>query len=878
MPTDSTCCDETTTDEVVIDNLPQLSAIEYRVGRWSTIYDRLLSRLTSQEIEDGDNEGERPLAALTTRTEDDPTMALCDAFACMGDILTFYQERIANEGYLRTATERYSILQLTSALGYSFSPAVSASAWLAFTLDDHDSAADSVTIPAGTKVKSTPSSDDELPQTFETSEALVAYKDWNAIEVRQTVSIDLDALAITESPETDELYFSGVGLNLSPGDMLLFVAGNIQEPYTDVDHHHMAKIIEVEEDATLSQTWVRLGRPMFFFPPNGVNSPLPVDITAYVFRSVMYAFGHNAPEWDGMPAAFKAEYAASPQNESDWPGFETFWRLPWSSEPNTWRGRLSGDNKAIVPGSWLKFVVFQGEQGGSPPPPPYISGGLFLVERVWRTNYTNFTITSKVTDVEIIGPSIRGINDPFSIWDRRRWLTIYTQSEELTVGGTPITDNVSGTTIQLSSAITGLEVGQIVAVRGDLADGSGEASELATIASIDTSTDADQVTVLTLASALSNTYSRSGCTVNANVVAATHGETTDEVLGSGDASSKHQTFTLSHTPLSYVSSSDADGMDSTLSLSVSGITWTEVESFYEQEPGARVFTVRHDEDGVATLRFGDGRSGARLPTGLENVIAAYRKGAGVDGNVAIDTLNLLQTRPVGVRSVTNPAAASGGQDAEEIEDIRENAPRTVLDMERLVSLQDYEDFANNFAGVAKAHATSLLYQRRRAVFVTILGEDGAELDATSAVLTSLEEALGDYGLPELRVFVGSKVPIVFNVDGSVLVEDEYDTDDVMEAVLDALEEAFSFDARDFTQAVTTAEIIEVMHSVEGVKAVDLDGMYLTGTSPSPPPSPSYESILIAEEADIVIVSGVATLVAADILVIGTANLTEMEDE
>ncbi|MCA8963215.1 MAG: hypothetical protein KDC38_21990, partial [Planctomycetes bacterium] len=50
--------------------------------------------------------------------------------------------------------------------------------------------------------------------------------------------------------------------------------------------------------------------------------------------------------------------------------------------------------------------------------------------------------------------------------------------------------------------------------------------------------------------------------------------------------------------------------------------------FYGMTTHARVFTVRHDEDGVATLRFGDGRSGARLPTGLENVIAAYRKGAG----------------------------------------------------------------------------------------------------------------------------------------------------------------------------------------------------------------------------------------------------------
>ena len=39
-------------------------------------------------------------------------MALIDACACVADVLTFYQERIANEGFLRTATERRSVLEL----------------------------------------------------------------------------------------------------------------------------------------------------------------------------------------------------------------------------------------------------------------------------------------------------------------------------------------------------------------------------------------------------------------------------------------------------------------------------------------------------------------------------------------------------------------------------------------------------------------------------------------------------------------------------------------------------------------------------------------------------------------------------------------------
>ena len=42
---------------------------------------------------------------LKTRDADDFSIALLDASAVMLDILTFYQERLANESYLRTATQ-----------------------------------------------------------------------------------------------------------------------------------------------------------------------------------------------------------------------------------------------------------------------------------------------------------------------------------------------------------------------------------------------------------------------------------------------------------------------------------------------------------------------------------------------------------------------------------------------------------------------------------------------------------------------------------------------------------------------------------------------------------------------------------------------------
>ena len=65
-------------------------------------------------------------------------------------MLTFYQERIANEGYLRTATERRSILELARLIGYRLRPGVSASVFLAFTIEDGFDAE----IPRGTRANS----------------------------------------------------------------------------------------------------------------------------------------------------------------------------------------------------------------------------------------------------------------------------------------------------------------------------------------------------------------------------------------------------------------------------------------------------------------------------------------------------------------------------------------------------------------------------------------------------------------------------------------------------------------------------------------------------------------------------------------------------
>src|SRR5271166_1383330 len=105
------CCAgiETETPEPIF-NRPGLSAIAYRVGTQVTFKASLLAALSSSD--------QPALAGLRTRDDSDFSIALLDAWATCLDILTFYQERIANESYLRTAVDAASVMGLAQLVGY----------------------------------------------------------------------------------------------------------------------------------------------------------------------------------------------------------------------------------------------------------------------------------------------------------------------------------------------------------------------------------------------------------------------------------------------------------------------------------------------------------------------------------------------------------------------------------------------------------------------------------------------------------------------------------------------------------------------------------------------------------------------------------------
>ncbi len=909
-------------------NRPGLTAIAYRVGTYATFLQSLLARLS---------DGRWPaLRQLRTRDQDDFSVALLDAWAVVGDILTFYQERIANESYLSTATERRSILEQARLLGYQLGPGVAASTHLAFTMEaapgQPTQAAKPITLPVGTKVQSVPGPD-ELPQVFETSEEIEARVEWNALQPRrskpQVLQIADGRLYLIEPDKTktaiEHLFLSGTNTGLRKGDLLLMVGKNeqserealplrIQEIETNHEASWTRVVFTVHTEGTpptkRNATSVsKPGKPPVIVDPGlGKGGGVPLNeqtvrdlllgkswtedelwalawtynwnlnqlliILAklsreiprldagegvFALRTKVGFFGHNAPYHKSLLDKDKL-----PLHENGWDGAEGW---PIWKDQITDAYYVDADVylehaiPSLVGDSWAVFEL------------SFRTGSLrmvFGIQRVSESTVIGFGLTGKATGLTLTGVDGVLITDSekaeLAQWTVRK-STAYVQDDRLELAPYPIEDPLQSgeMEITLDLWVSGLRVGQQVMLTGQRADAAGiEASELLALTGV---THAEGYTTIRFDAGLTYTYIRSTVRINANVAAATHGETVSELLGSGDATIPYQRFVLSQMPLTHVSANTATGSVSSLKVHVNDVLWEEVPFLFGHGPTDRIYVTQRDDEGRTTIRFGDGLTGARLPTGQNNVRAEYRKGTGLSGLVDAGQISQLLSRPLGLKDVANPAAPQGAEDPETRDGARKNAPLTVLTLDRAVSLQDYADFARTFAGIAKAQAVWVWDGRIRRVFLTVAGPDGQVLDEAGAVITSLKGALRAYGDPFVAFTIKPYRKALFQIHGTVMVDGDHVAERVLTAIHEDLRLRYAFEAREFGQPVALSQVVAAIQAVPGVVAVDIDKFYRTNV-----PVPALRPRLIADRPAM----GADGLVAAaELLLLDEPSLTNL---
>lgn len=255
-----------------------------------------------------------PLAQLTERVLSDPTMALLDAWAATADVISFYQDRILNEGYLPNAVEQRSVALLGRML--SFSPAAFIAATTPLALFVEPGQAKPVTVPAGTAFQGAAAGAGPAP-VFETSQDVTARLSLNRLTPLQTKAAALAGTDIS-------VLLQGTGLGLSPGDTLLLVRTSsgrrqwLRMTVTRTKENPTLGTTEAFWGSPLASQWAAAGTGGA--PPTGATDSLVL----YTLRLTCKLFGYNAPSWSSQSTAAKAAATPAgrdPSQYTDWPGF-----------------------------------------------------------------------------------------------------------------------------------------------------------------------------------------------------------------------------------------------------------------------------------------------------------------------------------------------------------------------------------------------------------------------------------------------------------------------------------------------------------------------------------------------------------------------------
>lgn len=135
--------------------------------------------------------------------------------------------------------------------------------------------------------------------------------------------------------------------------------------------------------------------------------------------------------------------------------------------------------------------------------------------------------------------------------------------------------------------------------------------------------------------------------------------------------------------------------------------WQDCTSFADAAPEDAVYRIDRVEGLISFAPAREaGESGAALAAvpGLGKEIRVwYRRGGGRAGNVVAGALTVLKT-PLAKVTVSNPAPAAGGADAETVAEATRRGPLEVSSMRCAVTARDFERIALAAGGIARARA------------------------------------------------------------------------------------------------------------------------------------------------------------------------------
>jgi len=739
-------------------NLPGLGSISYRAGDYIAFRHALLHSLPA----------ETELVNWRPSAQGDLALQMVEWWAYLADILTFYNEQIANGSYLRTADLPEDVQRLIRMLGYRPRPGIGARGVVAALIKGPGP----LDLPSGFPIGSKPGPGKQ-PQTF---------------ELDRDVTITMpDAVAVDPMPDAHLLVNGGGVLvegtvgTVRPGDRVLLLGPRWPANKTDYALATVQSLLPEEDAHGNRNTRVML------------VENLSKQLSGALAREYRLLYSTaSARVW---PYSTKDGVVIRKEGAQTLVDLETLVRNVNEDDPILFKW-----TSAAVKESLRSMISYK--------------------EDVWYANApdsakpTEPPDPTKVPPIAILHSRI-GIdpgNDATELDKNRSRLLLHFGWQEV---GQLFATPVTGATDSLTSLIA-TPPGLLPNVNDaplfiEDANDTGVHARGSTV---------DSTPQLRL-TGLPTPPVKLTPPLHAlfDLLPVSRGKTVPpETLGSGDAAIPGQEFILQKSPLTYLQSGDSasgEGYTSTLRVWVDGIQWHEVPGFYGQPPNARVFVTREDEQSKTHVMFGDGINGARLPTGINNVVASYRYGSGGEAPAAGSLSVMLESLP-NLKAIRNPVAVGGGADPDPPDKIRRYAPRSVLTFGRAVSGDDYEAMAAGAPGVSRARAYwTWDAQEQRSMVKVYVGDDPTAVGSATSALAHADD-------PNRPLAVMPATPVRIRLRMTLLIDQDRQFENIRAVVIAALLDSdnglFSASALRIGQSVYRSQL-EATCLVPGAVAV-----------------------------------------------------------
>ena len=251
--------------------------------------------------------------------------------------------------------------------------------------------------------------------------------------------------------------------------------------------------------------------------------------------------------------------------------------------------------------------------------------------------------------------------------------------------------------------------------------------------------------------------------------------------------------------------------------------WTARRDLLASDAQASEFVVETDNDGHATLRFGNGING-RQPLAAEGLQARLRSGNGAAGNIGAEAIAHVVASSIS--AVRNPMAASGGLEPLTLEQARLDAPQAFRRQERAVTAADYAEVTEREPRVQRAVATRRWTGSWYTQFITVDRRGSESLD--DVFKTELRDFIERYRLAGHDIEIDAPRFVALDIVLHVCTRPGYFTADVERRLQDVFSAAplasgglgfFHPDNFSFGQPVYLSTLIAKAMGVPGVAYV-----------------------------------------------------------